>query len=180
MKQEIWKDIEGYEGLYQVSSLGRVKSLDRYVNCPINGINAKRLAPGKILFLGCRNRYPFITLYKTNISKTFSVHWLVAKAFIPNPENRKEINHLNGSRLDNNVSNLEWCTHSENIRHADKTGLRKMPKGENQCNSKLKQHQVNSLRFEYKNNNITQLELAKKYGVSRQTISDIINFKYWK
>ena len=109
MENEIWKDIEGFEK-YQISSYGRVKS---YHN-------------NKQIYLKPRknNRgYYLVNLYNNNIKKTFTIHRLVSKAFIPNPENKTEANHLNGIKTDNQVTNLDWATHKENIHHGWQTGL---------------------------------------------------------
>ena len=103
---EIWKDVDGYEGLYQVSDLGRVKGKD---------IKAKNLCQG----------YHHVGLWKNNEVKSMKVHRLVALAFIPNPENKPCINHKDGNKLNNHVNNLEWCTYSENLKHAYDTGLMK-------------------------------------------------------
>lgn len=119
--EEIWKDIEGYEGLYQVSNLGRVKSLKRDItntNYGVAHIKEKILKPrddGK--------GYVRVVLYKNNQKKQFKIHRLVAKAFISNPENKATVNHINGNKSHNTVGNLEWCTNKENIYHAFKTGL---------------------------------------------------------
>ena len=111
--QEIWKDIEGYEGLYQVSNLGRIKSLQK-------GIKKEKI---RKQFYKKDSGYLLITLSKENKLHTYSVHRLVAKAFIPNPNNKEQVNHKNGIKDDNRVENLEWNTSSENIQHAYKTGL---------------------------------------------------------
>lgn len=121
---EIWKDIKGYEGLYQVSNLGRVKSLERIITKK-NGVTLP--IKEKILQYGIdRKGYYFVGLYKNSKGKNKSIARLVAEAFIPNPDNKPEINHINTIRTDNRVwvnedgsieydkSNLEWCTHKEN------------------------------------------------------------------
>ncbi len=117
--QEIWKDIPGYEGLYQVSDLGRVKSLERYKNN--NGGFVK--VPEKIFNGAPRNGYLLVGLSKGGKRKTCAIHRLVAIAFIPNPENKPTVNHINGNKTDNRAVNLEWNTDAENIRHAFATGL---------------------------------------------------------
>ena len=117
--KEIWKDIPGYEGLYQVSNLGRVKSLERYKD---NNSGLVKM-PEKIMQGGIRNGYVLVYLTKDGKRKTFSAHRLVAQAFIPNPEQKPTINHINGNKQDNRVENLEWNTDKENINHAVKTGL---------------------------------------------------------
>lgn len=120
--EEIWKDIKGYEGLYQVSNFGNVKSLDRYI---INKNGDKQYFPGKYLNQGISDNYLKVTLSKSNKQRTFRVHILVARTFIPNPENKPEVNHMDGDKSNNRVDNLEWNTRSENELHAYKNGLAK-------------------------------------------------------
>lgn len=105
---EVWKDIKGYEGIYQVSNYSRVRSF--------------RKGTDRIM-AQTSGTWGYLVV---NIDKTPKlVHRLVAEAFIPNPENKIEVNHINGDKFDNLISNLEWATPSENIRHAIATGLNK-------------------------------------------------------
>ena len=116
--EEIWKDIPEYKGLYQVSNLGRVKSLPRIVN---NGRSYGRFVLTKEKVMKQRHDkdgYLRITMTKNGKQKVISVHRLVALAFIPNNENKKQINHINGIKDDNRIENLEWCTNSENQLHS--------------------------------------------------------------
>lgn len=173
MIMEIWKDIENYEGLYQVSNLGRVKSLGRVV----------KRTDGRIRTLKERIRKPVLdtkgyvitNLYKESKGKNFYVHRLVAETFIDNVDNKLEVNHINGVKDDNRLVNLEWNTRSENIQHAVDTGLLNI-KGSKCHTSKLTEKDV----LEIRDSNLTQIELAKIYGISRPLISMIKNRKTWK
>ena len=116
---ENWKDIKGYEGFYQVSDLGRVKSLERDVYCQ-NGI--VRHIEEKILVPNLNNKgYQYVGLSKNGKRKGMLVHRLVALAFIPNLENKSQINHKNEIKNDNVVENLEWCTASYNNHYGTRT-----------------------------------------------------------
>lgn len=116
LPNEIWKDIPDYEGLYQVSNLGRIKSLERYVYRPT--INVYQKHNTKILKTCLNNDgYRHLHLKNEGKIKDFLVHRLVALAFIPNPENKTQIDHINTVRTDNRVENLRWVTPSENVRN---------------------------------------------------------------
>lgn len=120
ISHEIWKDIQGYEGRYKISNTGKVKSIQRQVS---NGTGLVTL-PTRILKQGTSHKgYPIAYLSKNAKSKTVRIHRLVAKAFIPNPDNKPQINHIDGDKTNNNVSNLEWVTNSENQLHAYEMGL---------------------------------------------------------
>jgi hypothetical protein len=130
MKKEEWRSIKGYEGLYEVSDLGRVRSLERedwimpYWGC---GERVKRVRAGKILIprIGS-NKYLRVCLSSHHCQKKDQqIHRLVATAFLPNQREKTQVNHKNGERNDNRLINLEWATASENIKHAYLTGLNK-------------------------------------------------------
>ena len=119
-KDEIWKDIPEYEGVYQVSNLGRIRSLDR----EITYANRKTgLYKGRIMKLKM-SKYGYVVFHFSvdNKKKAISVHRLVAETFIPNPDNKPCVNHIDCNRANNKVSNLEWCTHKENVQHSIKCG----------------------------------------------------------
>jgi len=123
--KEIWRDIKEYEGFYQVSNLGQVRSLYRCVNCGLKHNNIV-IRKSKILKGHPNwNNYLQVHLSKYNKSKMLSIHRLVAQTFIQNPDNLPQVNHKDGNKLNNCVDNLEWCTAKENINHSWKKGLSK-------------------------------------------------------
>lgn len=123
---EIWKNIKGYEGLYQVSSDGRVKSLERII---IKKDGRKFTVKERILKpIADRCGYQVVNLHTGGKQKKFAVHRLVCEAFCENPENKSEVNHINEDKTDNRACNLEWCTRRENVNH----GTRNKRSGETQ------------------------------------------------
>lgn len=120
--EEIWKDIKGYEGLYQVSNFGRIKGMEKICKSCYGSTSIKkeRILKNRI---NNKNGYYRVTLYKEDGKKDFYVHRLVAETFIPNIDNKPAINHKDGDKGNNNVDNLEWVTYKENTNHAWKTKL---------------------------------------------------------
>jgi len=123
--KKIWREIEGFEGKYIISNYGEVISLPRFKQ---NNSKLQYVEPKEIpAHIGAKG-YVYIMLYKNAKSYNLRLHRLVAKAFIPNPENKPQINHLDGNKKNNRVDNLEWCNQSENEKHAYRIGLAK-PRG---------------------------------------------------
>lgn len=156
---EEWRSVSGYEGLYEVSNLGRVRSLDRLVQKGEVAYKRK----GRILKQTPvkKSKYLHVYLFKNGVKKAYQVHRLVAYAFIPQVEGKNVINHKDGNGLNNAVDNLEWCTQSENVVHALKTGLSK-------DNNYYKNEK--EIIADYKSGK-TILEISAKYNCNRSTIS---------
>ena len=129
MEKEIWRDIPEYEGLYQISNYGRVRSLDTIINCKGAKNIDKHIRYGKILKQSKNPKgYYYVNLSKDGKVKNTRVHRLVALCFVNNPNNLKLINHIDGNKLNNYYINLEWCDYSHNIKEAYRIGLREKPK----------------------------------------------------
>lgn len=173
-EQEIWKDVPGYEGLYQASNCGRIRSLDRVVKFKDGRQSFKK---GVVLAHEIRKDETHkVKISKNNNSKCVAVHRIIALAFIPNPNSLPQVNHIDGSRHNNNVDNLEWITISGNIKHAYDMGLLKPTIGEKHPRAKLTESDVRSIL----NDNRPHNEIAKDYGVKRSTVYDIKSRKRWK
>lgn len=117
---EEWRDVKGFEGLYQVSNFGNVRSVDREVKTN----SGKRKYKGKDMAINYTGNYPSVGFKKNKKIYRLMVHRIVAEAFLPNIENKDTVNHKDGNKRNNNVNNLEWSTWSENHKHAYKNGLR--------------------------------------------------------
>lgn len=122
---EEWRDIDGYEGLYKISNLGRVKSVERYVNHPKGGV---RIVRERIKNIEFDNNRPRVELSRNGNKKKYLVYRLLAKAFVPNPNNYNEVNHIDENPMNNSLDNLEWCTHRYNINHGTRTSRASMAK----------------------------------------------------
>lgn len=127
-KLEIWLPVVGYEGIYEISSLGRLKTLSRKINTYFGGRTTKERIR-KMNTWG-EEGYVIYTLSKDGINTSFSAHRLVAEHYIPNPDNKPEVNHKDGNKSNPAKYNLEWVTSSENKQHSHDTGLQIIPKGD--------------------------------------------------
>lgn len=180
---EIWLPVKGYEGYYEVSNLGNIRSLDQIQRRSNGFAICTFYIKGRILKPYCTGRkegYLTIDARKNGTSKNLKIHRIVAEAFIPNPKNKPVVNHIDGNKHNNRVENLEWCSIAENSAHASKHGL--TPHGEKNKFAKLTALQVAEIRNTYKRGvrGKGAKTLAKKYGVSYTTIRRIISRKKWK
>jgi hypothetical protein len=162
---EIWKDIEGYQGSYQVSNLGRVKSLLNSKEIILKPINSKGYSS------------VFLSNGKGTVKK-FKIHRLVCICFLPNLENKPQVNHINGIKTDNRLENLEWSDNSSNQIHAIKTGLKVMKYGSNHGMSKLTEDQVKKIKYEY--NDLFEYQIAEIYGITQANVNFIRRGKTWR
>lgn len=142
--EEEWKDIKGYEGLYQISNLGRVKSLERKAN----HVSGKRNVTERFIKPNTCTSYKSVCLSKKGIGKRYPIHRLVAFHFIPNPNNYPCINHKDCDKYNNKDTNLEWCDYSYNPKHAYFHNLRSSPNlnkfgKENHTSKKVVQYTIN-------------------------------------
>lgn len=170
--KEVWKPIEGYEGLYDISNLGRVKSLPKQSGSRLN-INST------IMRLGSdKNGYSVISLSKNGKYKLCKVHRLVGQAFIPNPENKPCINHKNLIKNDNAFVNLEWVTIYENSFHSSLHG-KNWGIGEKNNSAKLSDDDIRAIKhlsfFGYKARHLYDM-----FGVSKNCIQYILNNEKWQ
>lgn len=161
--KEFWKEIKGYEGLYEVSSLGRVRSMDRWV---AHRDNSKKFIKGKIRKpSSSKNDYLFVMLYKGNQHKFHLIHRLVAEAFLDNPNHLTEVNHKDENKTNNCVYNLEYCTHKYNANYG--TCIEKRAK---------KLHQY-SLDGEFIREWESAAEIERKLGYGHSNIAACCNGK---
>lgn len=177
--EEIWKDIQGYEGLYQVSNQGNVKSLHfgtKYHHPNWQNQEDKLLRP-KLATSG----YYRVELYKPGSRKCLYIHRLVAIAFIPNPEGKTEVNHIDGNKLNNSVDNLEWASRSENQRHAIKLGLRKSSPMAGRTGAK-NPNSKQVIQYDLDGNFVKLWECsadaAKAFNKKHPAIKDCANYRY--
>lgn len=186
--QEIFKDIKGYEGLYQVSNLGRVRSLDKVERLKCRwGFETTRPKKGRILTPRKHtNGYLRVGLKE----KDFFIHRLVAEAFIHKLKDKPEVNHIDGNKQNNRVDNLEWCNRQENNKHAFRIGLRtrdamvKMANSEKRI-AKLRKRRKLSKQAVFdilnlKTNGFSDTQISKLFNISSGNVYEITHEKIYK
>lgn len=169
MEQEIWKDIIGYEGLYQVSSLSRVKRVQREVYHPLNGTYIRKELM-KQPYIN-KKGYCIVGLSNNGVKVNMKLHRIVASAFIPNPNNYPQINHKNGNKSDNRVVNLEWCTGKHNIQHAVKNGLKPVTDRQRKSASDMMKKKVGGLNYAAKL--VVNIESGIFYDTTKEAAESI-------
>ena len=174
MIKEIWKEVKEFESAYEISNLGKVKSLKRFKKHWKGGLS---IVHEKILKMSINSKGYFNVDLSCDEKylKSVDVHRLVALHFIPNPENKPYVNHIDGNKQNNNVSNLEWSTASENTKHAFKIGLMKNDVGEKSKNVKLTEKEVLEIRA----SNLMNTELGRIYNIHSTMISKIKLRRSW-
>lgn len=153
MEGEVIKDVVGYEGTYGVTSHGR-----------IYGYKSRKWLSPRISYRG----YYLIRLLKDRVPHEHSLHRVVGQAFIPNPKDKPQINHIDGNKLNNHVDNLEWCTASENMQHCQEQGL-------NKC-LKLSAAQKKEIKELYASRSYSLSQLGEMYGVTHQNIWYLVHY----
>lgn len=173
---EEWRDCVGYEGLYQVSSFGRVRSCDRYIDHYLGG---KSFIKGAILKSNFDDGgYLKLSIYANGKKLTRTVHQLVAETFLGDRVKGRVVNHIDGCKANNSVANLEYCSHKDNIRHSYTMGLCASREGEKNHQAKLTASDVREIRSLLASGEI-HADIAKRFGVSRGAITKIKLGETW-
>jgi hypothetical protein len=176
MMDEIWLPVNGFEGSYEVSNLGRVRSLDRVVN---GRWGKPRFYEGK--FMAQRSSstgYALVSLSRPRErQQVATVHRLVAIAFIPNPEGKPQVNHVDGVKTNNNVKNLEWSTNQENVTHAYRIGL--SAQGVDHPAAKLTPELIQKAK-ELRETGHTYAAIGRMFGLNYTVISKALRGVSWK
>ena len=168
---DIWKPVKGYEGIYEVNKNSTVRSIDHLVVCKNRG---RRIQKGRVLKTRISLKgYVQVSLSKNTVRFNTGVHRVAAIAFIPNPKNLPQVNHIDGNKQNNRIENLEWCTNSYNQNHAVKNKLINPNYGEKHHQAKLQNFEVQIARnLHY--SGATNIKLAKYYNISATAMSKIL------
>jgi hypothetical protein len=173
---ELWKSVAGYEGFYEISNMGNIRSVDRVV---MNRGSKKRLK-GRMLKPNVNaNGYKYVVLCRDGVTADHRIHRVVAEAFIENPLEKRCVNHKNGVKTDNRVENLEWVTSYENNVHALADGLRIPTRGVRHARAKLTEEQVYEIRRRCDAGE-RKVDIAADYGLKPVSISPIATRRNWK
>lgn len=176
--EEIWKDIQNYEGLYQISNKGRIKRLSG--KCLGKAGTYRSVSESILTNFPNKSRYNYLYVNLNNNGiKQFRVHRLVAIHFIDNPNNLEQVNHIDGNKSNNTVENLEWCTNQENMDHSKKNNLHKSRFRTNAPNVKLTEEQVKKIKNRLNNKEYGR-NIAKDFNISEGMVSLIKHNKNWK
>ena len=177
---EIWKPVPNYEGYYEASNLGKIRSLDRYIELDGRWGRYTRFKPGKIMTpkYDGRGMYLSVTLAKDGKNRKMLVHRLVASTFIENPDNLPEVNHIDEDKTNNSVDNLEWCDHKYNNNYGSKATA---GRGQNNSQNKFPEDLIKEIRRLHKPGDpeFCTTGLSKKFGISPSHISSIIRGRRW-
>ena len=176
MNNEVWKSVPGFEGYYEASNIGRIRTVDRIGKTCYGAdrkLNGKLVAQnsGKKGYLRVSSRIHGVML----------VHRLVALTWIQNPDALPVINHIDGNKENNRIENLEWCTQSYNMKHAHRNGLAKgmvLLKGDKSIAAKLTERKVANIKFRLLHGD-RAVDLAKEYGVNKNTIAELKAGRSW-
>lgn len=161
----MWKQIPALGGRYEASTSGEIRHIEKK--------NIRKARKNKCGYL----QMNFSRCDGTGKSKTILVHKLIAMTFLENPNNLENINHIDGNKQNNAIENLEYCTRSENLKHAFAMGLHKARKGEESPRAKLTNEQAQEVRKLYREKRISQQKIAGFFNVSQRTVSKIVNGK---
>jgi hypothetical protein len=171
---EVWKAIPGYEGAYEASNTGLIRSVDRMV---LHGVHGTCKQKGRVLkYAKDAKGYPRVALSDGVKLRTYTIHRLIAYTFMPPRPEGFQINHINGIKTDNSIGNLEYCTQSENALHSFRLGLQKPKPGSTNHMAKLTEDQVKTIRSIAARGGryYGRKHLAERFGVSECTIKEVV------